>query len=280
MSQFVYICRCRWRGLSVGGSRGQRGHPPGACPRCKATRFTVRSEPHPQITRTCEDCGKDYLCSRRSRWCKHCRWRHRGRFGKPKKYVWTPERDAIIRKDYDGRIKGRAAQVAQRLSWPTWVIKKRAGLLGLCYPADHRNWTKKEESFLTWHAGHRTVNWMSTQLKRSLSSITLKLKRMKISRAIRNGYMLRDLEACFGIDHHQIDHWVEKGWLKVRTLSKGVKGSKWQVKEDQILTFIQEHPTTFRLDKVDQLWFMDLITDGGLVKRALQSEEALNTKSA
>lgn len=278
MSQCVYICRCRWRGLSVGGARGRLGRPPEACPRCGGSRFTVRSEHHPKITRTCEDCARDYLCWRRSRWCKHCRWRHRGK--RAKKYVWTPERDALLRQHYDGRIKGRSSEVAARLGWPKWVICKRAAVLGLCYPADRRDWTKKEESFLTWHAGYRTVNWMSKQLKRSLSSVTLKLKRMKISRAMRNGYMLRELEACFGIDHHQIERWVEKGWLQSRQLTPGASKSKWQVKESDLLAFIQAHTMEFRLDKVDQRWFMDLITNGGLVRQALKAEKTTSARIA
>ena len=257
MSQYVYICRCRWRGLSIGGAKGRAGQPPDVCPRCGATRFEVRSEKHPLITRVCEDCGEDYLCWRESRWCKHDRWRHRGRTAK--KYVWTLERDGILKADYDGKIKGRADQLAAKLGWPGWVIKKRAAVLGLCYPADRKDWTPKETRFLIFHVGHRTTHWMAKQLKRSESSVVLKLKRLKISRAVRSGYMMRELEACFGIDHHQIERWVEKGWLKIRKLSPGMKGSKWQVSEDQVLAFIRNQPMAFRLDKVDQLWFMDLI---------------------
>lgn len=259
---------------------GRRGQPPAICPRCKATKFTVRSEHHPQITRTCEDCGKDYLGWRHSRWCKHCRWRHRGRWAKGKKYVWTPERDALLRQHYDGRIKGRSTQVAARLGWPKWAICKRAAVLGLCYPADRRDWTKKEESFVSWHAGYRTVNWMSKQLKRSLSSVVLKLKRMKISRRIRKGYTMRDLELCFGIDHRGIEKWVRAGQLKIRKRHTKRPLDIWWVEDAQILAFIQAHPMAFRLDKVDQQWFMDLITNGGLIRKALKAERALERETA
>ncbi len=36
-----------------------------------------------------------------------------------------------------------------------------------------------------------------------------------------------------------------------------------------LLRFIETHPLAFRLDKVDQVWFMDLITNGRLIRRAL-----------
>lgn len=264
MSQSVYVCHCKWRGLSVGCVKGRRGHMPDNCPRCGATAFSVHSEQYPQITKTCEDCTTEYLCHRESRWCPNCRWRHRGRT--TKKYPWTAERDALLRARYDGRIKGRAAQVAQTFGWPRWVITKRAAGLGLCYPADHRDWTKKEADFASFHAGHRTTHWIAKQLGRTETAVVLKLKHLHISRAIRNGYTLSDLETCFGTDHHVIERWVEKGWLRRRQLSPGTANSKWQVSEDAIVTFIRSHPMAFRLDKVDQLWFMDLVLDGHAVR--------------
>ena len=234
----------------------------------------VRSEHHPRITRTCEGCGRDYLCGRHSRWGPCCRWRHRGR--KPKKYIWTPERDAYLKARYDGRVKFRAADVAAKLEWPTWQIKKRAAALGLCYPADRRDWTKKEEGFLRWHAGTRTDHWMSKQLRRSLAAVVMKLKHMRISRLVRKGYTLRDLELCFGIDHHGIERWVKEGKLQIRKRHTKRPRDTWYVTEQQILTFLQHHPMAFRLDKVDQRWFMDLVLDGGLIRQALASAKAAN----
>ncbi|MGE3152102.1 MAG: hypothetical protein AB7G48_11010 [Nitrospiraceae bacterium] len=38
-----------------------------------------------------------------------------------------------------------------------------------------------------------------------------------------------------------------------------------------LLRFITEHPLAFQLRKVDQFWFMDLVTNGGLVRKALQT---------
>ena len=245
---------------------GRQGVPPSACPRCGATAFTVHSESHPKITRTCEDCQADYEAHRGSRWCPNCRWRHRGK--KPKKYLWTAERDALLSAHYDGRIKGRAEQVAAKLGWPTWVIKKRAAVLGLSCTADRRDWTKKEADFASFHAGNRTTHWIAKQLDRTETAVILKLKRMHISRAMRSGCTLRDLEACFGTDHRTIERWVEKGWLRVRRLSPGITGSKWQISEQQILDFIRNHPMAFRLDKVDQLWFLDLLLADGAGRTA------------
>jgi hypothetical protein len=32
--------------------------------------------------------------------------------------------------------------------------------------------------------------------------------------------------------------------------------------ETELRRFVREHPMAFRLDKVDQLWFMDLVFEG------------------
>ena len=208
------------------------------------------------MIKPCQDCHADCDAGPYARWCPDCRWRYRG---KPAIYVWTAERDDLLRARYDGRVKGRAEQVAQALGWPKWVITRRAAALGLTYPADFRDWTPAEVTFLADHAGHRLPHWIARKLGRSHTAVVMKLRRLKISRILRDGYGLQDLEACFGVDHHVIDRWVEKGWLTIRQLSPGVAKSKWYVSERRILAFLRAHPMAFRLDKVDQLWFMDLM---------------------
>ncbi len=237
---------------------------------------------YPKARKPCRDCGRLFVGGPPARWCPDCRWKHRGR--KPAKYVWIPERDQLLRERYDGKVKGRAADIASAFGWPAWVVKKRASTLGLCYPADRKEWTPKEERFLWQHAGRRLTHWIAKQLGRSESSVVLKLKRMKISRRWREGYTLRDLELCFGCDHHIIDRWIRQGWLNARrrgTRRNGTGGrgggpaDAWIFTDADILEFIRARPLEFRLDKVDQFWFLDLALNGGLVERALKTERRL-----
>jgi len=228
---------------------------------------------HPKTERPCQDCGLPFLGTAPARFCPNCRWRHRGR--KPKKYPWTPERDQVLRDRYDGKVKGKAAELAALVGWPTWVIKKRAATLGLCYAVPRQDWTQEEERFLWEHAGHRLSHWIAKQLHRSETSVVLKLKRMKISRRFRDGYTLRELELCFGTDHHVIERWVREEKLRVRRRDERGDRKSWCVSDDALLTFIRDYPLSFRLDKVDQVWFMDLITSGALLRKALAVEEKL-----
>jgi hypothetical protein len=204
-----------------------------------------------------------------ARWGPCCRWKHRGR--QSKLYVWTPERDRVLRERYDGRVSGRAAEIGAALGWPAWAVKKRAATLGLTHaPAERREWTAAEKRFLLEHAGSRLTPWIARQLRRGETSVVLKLKRMKISRRFRDGYTLRELELCFGVDHHSIDRWIRLGQIVGRRRGTRRRADAWLFTDADVLRFVGQHPMAFRLDKVDQLWFMDLITSGRLIRRALQ----------
>lgn len=235
--------------------------------------MTTMPDAQPKTKRTCQDCGKSFVAGPYAKWGLCCRWKHRPE--KTKKYVWTPEREAILRERYDGRAKGRAAEIAQALGWPTWVVKKHAQTLGLCqpWPADRRDWTPEEERFLWEHAGTRFAHWIAKRLGRSESSVVLKFKRLRISRCVHEGYTLVDLELCFGVDHRVIQRWVAEGKLCIgkRGTARhgGQHGDAWVVHDGDVLAFIREHPMAFRLDKVDQRWFMDLLLAGGVVRKAL-----------
>jgi len=234
---------------------------------------------YPKREKPCQDCGKPFVGGPPARYGPCCRWKHRGRV---KKYSWTPERDQLLRDRYDSRIRNRAGEIAVELGWPGWAVKRRAQELGLSvsWPADRRDWTQEEEGFLLEHAGSRHVNWMAKKLKRSLTSVVVKLKRMQISRRWREGYTLQELQLCFGTDHHVIDRWIREGKLVGRrrgTERNGTGGrdggpaDAWVFTDEDLVTFIRNHPMAFELRKVDQLWFMDLLLAGGLIQRALEA---------
>lgn len=225
-------------------------------------------------TRTCADCPAP-ITLRYARYCPDCRWKHRL---KHKKYELTPEREAILRERYDPRVKGRAKELAALMRVPPWRLKHWAVALGLSYRrADvQQMWTAEEEAFLWAHCGRRTLDWMARTLKRTEASVALKIKRMRLRRRWAEGYTLRELCLCFGVDHKVIRKWIADGMLAARR--RGVSSDcrdGWYVTDADLLRFIQARPMTFELRRVDQHWFMDLILDGALVRKALASETAL-----
>jgi len=168
----------------------------------------------------------------------------------------------MMRDRYDSRVRGRVAEIAAELGWPAWVVKKRAAFLGITRAVDRQDWTHQEEAILMEFAGKRSAEWIARRLKRSLTSVVLKFKRMGISRRVRGGYTMRDLERCFGVDHRVITGWMRRGWLRERRRDE--KGDTPErrsmcVTEADVVAFIAGHPMAFRLDRVEQEWFMRLL---------------------
>jgi len=119
------------------------------------------------------------------------------------------------------------------------------------------------------YAGQRHVNWIAKRLKRPIVSVVLKLKRMDLRRRVTEGYTLRDLQECFGVDHHVIARFVREGKLKVRRRNPDAdQRSPWMVTDRDLLAFIRSYPTAINLAKVDALWFMDLVSGTNLMQDA------------
>jgi hypothetical protein len=212
------------------------------------------------MARTCLDCPTA-IDRPHAKYCDGCRWRHRG---KPRLYVWTPERDQVLRDRYTSRQRKCGDLLGRAWGIPGYAVRRHAAQLGLTrpWPKDRRNWTAEELSFLEEHAGVRHANWIAKRLKRSLSSVVIRMKRLHISRVVREGYRMRDLEMCFGMDHRAIGRWIREGKLGAKRAGMNrtpEQGDFWHVTDEDIMQFLREHPTAYRLDRVDQVWFLDLV---------------------
>ena len=94
----------------------------------------------------------------------------------------------------------------------------------------------------------------------------MKIKALGHSRRLTEGYTIRDLELCFGEDHHKIQRWIANGWLhdeSQETRRHNGNGTDHRISEKQILTFIKAHSQEINLGKVDQTWFLDLLLLSG-----------------
>ena len=191
--------------------------------------------------------------------------------------VWTEQMDRYLRERYDGRVRGRVGEIAGVLGVTHETTKYRAERLGLTRP-DKRNrrmWTEEEKAFLLRWAGERTPWWMARQLKRSRSSVVEKMRRENLRTRIQSGYTQKELMECFGTSATMLRRWERLGMLSVQRGSEAIGLRAWRVSEEAVLEFVQRYPMELDLGRVDQFWFMDLILDGGLVKKALAAEAEL-----
>ena len=182
------------------------------------------------------------------------------------KYCWRLEFDEYLKAHYFGGLN-RRFQVLNRMirmtGLPRWYIKRQAARLGLTMHMDRKPWNRSELDVLEDLVGRVSAATIAKRLKRPVSSVVDKLKRMHISRRVRDGYTMRDLEMCLGEDHHKIAGWIQSDWLQDRLQGTrrhdGNGNDIHRIREQDILDFIQNHPQEINLGKVDQTWFLDLV---------------------
>lgn len=224
-----------------------------------------------QIGRPCEGAN----CSARvtmkyGRYCDPCRSKARR---KRTLYVSNDLIDQRLRAIYlkpdrkrsgDQSVKKLAAQV----KWPTWALTKRAAQLSLSRVKD-TPWSEPEIAILERNA------WMSPErirlklkaagFTRTATAIDIKLDRTYARR--NTPYLTANaLSLLFGVDRHCIKRWISVGYLKAKMRGtdrhEGNGGDMYMIHENEVREFVFARPLEFDIRKVDQLWFLDLVTEG------------------
>ncbi len=199
-----------------------------------------------------------------AKYCLKCRSERRRR--RILKYKWTPEHDAYLREHYHGGLhqRGRViSALARATSFPRWYIKRHAQGLGLAMTADRRPWTREDTETLEGMLGRMSAKRIAKKLRRTETSVVMKIKALGTSRRVCEGYTMRDLATCLGEDHHKIQKWINAGWLRdTRQGTKrhiGTGGDIHRFREKDILQFLRNHPQEINLGKVEPTWFWDLV---------------------
>ncbi len=206
-----------------------------------------------------------------------CRRRYYTGNGK-RKHLFSPEMDAEIRKLYLDEVgikatayAGPVKKLAAKFGMPRWAVSQRAGRLNIL-PMQKKepDWSPKEIAILEQNA-HLTPPSVQKHLKkagfsRSIPGITVKRKRMHLSRSSMDGYTCRSLAECFGIDAHSVMRWIAKGRLKARrrgtarTPQQG--GDEWYIIDLWARDFIIENISILDFRKIDKYWLVDLLAGG------------------
>ena len=187
---------------------------------------------------------------------------------------WRPDAqiDAVIRHAYTLAVQGNDRQAIKRasqtLGWPRYAVIQRAAELGLARIKE-LDWSLEEIAILRANTqyGHLVIRRRLAEagFKRSRTAIVIKRKRLDLVRAY-DGYSATQLAGLMGIDAHFIVDAIKRGWLggerrgTARTEKQG--GDTYFIKQAAVKTFLFAHPEQWDLRKVDQRWFLDLLTDG------------------
>jgi hypothetical protein len=128
---------------------------------------------------------------------------------------------------------------------------------------DRHPWTKEELETLERLLSKVSAATITKRLKRTETSVVMKIKALGHSRRVSEGYTMHDLEECLGEDQHKIQKWIANGWLRDRRQGNqrhdGNGHDIHRFREKDILAFIKQHPQEINLGKVDHTWFLDLV---------------------
>lgn len=224
-----------------------------------------------EVGRPCEgaDCGRS-VTLKYGRFCDPCRANRRR---KRKLYVSNDFIDQRLKTAYlkpdrkrsgDQSVKKLAAQIG----WPVWALRKRAAALGLSRVKESR-WSDKEFAILernAWMSPNRIrLKLKAAGFARTATAIDIMLDR-RMARHSTPFLTGRGVALLFGVDSHCVTRWINLGYLKAarrgteRHEANG--GDMYQIHENDVRTFVFTRPLEFDIRKVDQLWFLDLVTDG------------------
>lgn len=198
----------------------------------------------------------------------------RRRVPKAYRHIFTPQADEIIRAEYRLSLHGRRPyaikdRLGSKLGVPGWVTQRRATELGITRIKEPR-WTDVEVELLAIHAWKNPDLIRRIFLKRgytrSSNSIWLKIKRRLGGRRMnRPFYTANELSELLGVDRHAVGRWIAEGRLSSkrggtnRVEKQG--GDMYFIRPRDVRAFVAANPKDIDLRKVDQHWFIDLLTN-------------------
>ena len=178
-----------------------------------------------------------------------------------KKYILTPDHDALIRKYYDPNVRGRARDIAAHLGVPTWVVWERAMALGLSR-TKATCWSLSDVAYLEANYHRAPISQIAKELRRTVAAVKSKAKPLGY-RKNGEGYNTYSLAIALGVSPDWVSRRIRDGRINAgrrfteRTPQQN--GDSYLITEQDVLRFIREHTFEVDLGKVDQLWFLNLV---------------------
>lgn len=195
-----------------------------------------------------------------------------------KKYELTPEIEARLREIYSYRFGAKERpkdlpgpkEYARQLGFPEFVTTKWAQELGLSFTKEPP-WSEEELELLD-EQGYKTPSVLARifrehGFKRTPTGIGLMRKR-RMSHKASPYFSMNAVSILFGVDAHVVKRWIEENKIKFEL--KGTKrdaktkqnGDTHLIHKDWIYEFIVSYPDSFDIKKVDQMWFLHIVTKG------------------
>jgi hypothetical protein len=173
-------------------------------------------------------------------------------------HKWTEEERDIVRRDY--RQDNESAQeIADRLGLSFFGVKGQVAYLGLSKVTDRgwrRPWTKAEDEKLAELLQQHCVRKVAKLMHRTLASVTVRAKRLHLSRRIRDGWFTKqEVGQILGKEHKWVQARIDRGELKATYHNEvrphGPGSAMWHIEDEDLVRYIQDHLQDLNGSNVD-----------------------------
>lgn len=181
---------------------------------------------------------------------------------------WIEEELEIIRRDYKHTRKSKQ-ELARRISEmcgervSEHAVAGQISKMGICKNG-RRPWSPEEDEHLNELIHQYWPGHVAKLMKRSINSVVVRSKRLKISRRVRDGWFTKR-EACemFGVDHKWLQGRIDSGALKAAyhydTKPTKLGGSAWHITEAAVKDFLQKYPQELVGRNLDIILLVDIL---------------------
>ena len=181
---------------------------------------------------------------------------------------WKEEELEIIRRDYKHTRESKQ-ELARRISEmfgeevSQHAVAGQLSKMGICKNG-RRPWTPEEEEKLKEIMYQYSPGHVAKLMRRSVNSVVVKSKRLKISRRVRDGWFTkREVCEMFGVDHKWLQARIDSDALKATyhyaTKPSKLGGSAWHITEKAVKDFLQHYPGELAGRNVDIIMLVDIL---------------------
>ena len=181
-----------------------------------------------------------------------------------KTHQWTEEERDIVRCNYQGTVQS-AQEIADRLGVSLVAVKGQVQSLGVAKITDRRKWDTSQDERLRELLEHYPVGQVAKRMGRTINSVSVRAKRLGISRRDRfDWYTKSECAAILGKNHRWVQARIDSGALpatsyygKERPTQLGQ--SAWKIKRSDLRQFIRRFPEELNGRNVDLIAIVDIL---------------------
>jgi hypothetical protein len=176
---------------------------------------------------------------------------------------WTQDEIEYVKVKYKRTDKSKK-EIAQALNRTFGSVDHIIRLLGM-QKYKCQKWSKKDDDFLIENVGDMTPNKIARLLHRTINSVVLRLKYLKLHRRNKiDWYSTGDVAEMFGCTSSLIRTYIESGKLKAQKRYDNAKNIMWEIRRNNLREFVISYPFELNGKNCDIVQIIDLVLPNGI----------------